>query len=156
MSAPPSTRIVPPYLFICVGVAVLIVVAGYFVFPSLRPSTPSAMGVDAIAARLAPVSTVEFASSAPAAAPTLRTGEAVYSSVCVVCHGTGVAGAPKFGDKKAWAPRIAQGFDVLVKHATEGYKAMPPKGGNADLDPQEVARAVAWMADHAGASFKEP
>jgi cytochrome c5 len=154
MSAPPSTRIVPPYLFIFVAVAVLIVVAGYFVFPPLRPNSPAAMSPEAIAARLAPVSTVELASSAPA--PTLRTGEAVYSSVCVVCHGTGVAGAPKFGDKKAWAPRIAQGFDVLVKHATEGYKGMPPKGGNADLDPQEVARAVAWMADHAGASFKEP
>jgi cytochrome c5 len=156
MSAPPSTRIVPQYLFVFVAVAVLIVAAGYFVFPPLRPSSPAVMSPEATAARLAPVSTVELASSAPAAAPTLRTGEAVYSSVCVVCHGTGVAGAPKFGDKKAWAPRIAQGFDVLVKHATEGYKAMPPKGGNADLDPQEVARAVAWMADHAGASFKEP
>jgi len=67
-----------------------------------------------------------------------------------------VAGAPKAGDKKAWAPRIAQGYDTLVKHATEGYKGMPPKGGGADLDPQEVARAVAWMANQGGASFKEP
>jgi len=154
MSAPPSTRIVPQYLFIFVAVAVLIVVAGYFVFPPLRPSSPAAMSPEATAARLAPVSRVELAPSAPA--PTLRSGDAVFASLCVACHGAGVAGAPKAGDKKAWAPRIAQGYDTLVKHATEGYKGMPPKGGGADLDPQEVARAVAWMANQGGASFKEP
>jgi len=152
--SPPSPRIVPRSLVIVVAVAVLIVVAGSYVFPPLRPSTPTAMSADAIAARLVPVARLEFASSAPA--PTLRAGEAVYAGLCVACHGAGVAGAPKLGDKKAWAPRIAQGFDTLVKHATEGYKGMPPKGGGADLDPQEVARAVAWMADQGGASFKEP
>jgi cytochrome c5 len=154
MSAPPTSRIVPLYLVASVVAAALVVVVGIFVFPPLHASTPASLTGDAIAKRLAPVSRLEFASSAPAHA--LKTGEAVYSGLCIACHGAGVAGAPKLGDKKAWAPRIAQGFDTLVKHATEGYKAMPPKGGGADLDPQEVARAVAWIADQGGASFKEP
>ena len=156
MAAPPSNRILPPYLAILVAVAALIVVAGHFVFRPLGAASKAAETPEAIAARLAPVSRVEFASAAGAAGHPLKSGEAVYGGLCVACHGAGVAGAPKFGDTKAWAPRIAQGFDTLVKHATEGFKAMPPKGGGADLDPQEVARAVAWMADHSGASFKEP
>jgi cytochrome c5 len=150
----PSTRIFPAYLIGYVIVAALVVVAGSFAFPPLRTLT-GAKTTDAIVARLAPVARVEFMPTG-AATHTLRTGEAVYSGLCVACHGTGAAGSPKFGDKKAWAPRIAQGFDTLVKHATEGYKTMPPKGGDANLDPQEVARAVAYMADQGGATFKEP
>jgi cytochrome c5 len=150
----PSTRIFPFYLVWYVVVAVLVVVAGSFAFPSPRALT-GYKTADAIAERLAPVAHLEFM---PAGGMTkaLRSGEAVYSGLCVACHGTGAAGSPKFGDKKAWAPRIAQGFDTLVKHATEGYKAMPPKGGDANLDPQELARAVAYMADQGGATFKEP
>jgi cytochrome c5 len=86
----------------------------------------------------------------------LQSGQAVYNAVCVACHGTGAAGAPKAGDAGAWAARIAQGYDTLVQHAVQGIRAMPPKGGNADLDNIEVARAVAYMANQAGAKFKEP
>jgi len=150
----PSKRLFPPYLLIYVAAAVVIVVAGTWLFPPLHAKTPEEMSPDAVAARLAPVARLDFASSGPAHAA--RPGQAVYAGLCVACHGTGVAGAPALGDRKAWAPRIAQGYDTLVKHATEGYKGMPPKGGGADLDPQEVARAVAWMADQGGASFKEP
>ena len=150
----PSKRIAPLYLLGFVAAAVLIAVLGVFVFAPAHTAAPGAMTAEAIAARLAPVAHAEFASAAPA--HVLRAGEAVYAGLCVACHGTGLAGAPKLGDKKAWGPRIAQGFDTLVKHATEGFKAMPPKGGGTDLDPQEVARAVAWMADQGGASFKEP
>ena len=82
------------------------------------------------------------------------------SDTCTACHGAGIAGAPKTGDAAAWAPRIKQGYDTLVKHAVEGFKGnagvMPAKGGNADLDPLEVARAVVYMANKSGASFKEP
>jgi cytochrome c5 len=154
MSAPPSSRIVPPYLFAVVAAAVLVAVAGMYLFPPLQAKTPSELGPDAIARRLAPVARLEVAGNGPAHA--LKTGDTVYAGLCVACHGSGAAGAPKLGDRKAWKPRIAQGFDTLVKHATEGYKGMPPKGGGTDLDPQEVARAVAWMADQGGASFKEP
>jgi len=150
----PSKRIFPLNLLAYVVVAVLIAVLGNFEFAPPEVTAPAAMSAEAIAARLAPVARLEFASTAPA--HTLKAGEAVYAGLCVACHGAGVAGAPKLGDKAAWGPRIKQGFDTLVKDATEGYKAMPPKGGGADLDPQEVARAVAWMADQGGASFKEP
>jgi cytochrome c5 len=155
MSQSPSKRIFPTYLLWFVAGGVVVVVAGSFAFPPLHAKTPAAMSADAIAARLAPVARLEFVPSGTAT-HTLRGGEAVYSGLCVACHGTGAAGSPKLGDKKAWGPRIAQGFDTLVKHATEGYKTMPAKGGDASLDPQEVARAVAWMADQGGASFKEP
>ncbi|MGZ9075838.1 MAG: c-type cytochrome, partial [Burkholderiaceae bacterium] len=68
----------------------------------------------------------------------------------------GIAGAPRTGDVAAWAPRTKQGFEVLVKHAVEGFKAMPAKGGNPNLDPIEVARAVAFIANQSGGKFKEP
>jgi cytochrome c5 len=150
-----SKHIYPLNLLAYVAVAVLIVVLGNFAFPPPEAKAPGAMSSDAVAARLAPVARLQFASTAAAAHPP-QAGEAVYAGLCVACHGAGVAGAPKLGDKTAWGPRIKQGFDTLVKHATEGYKGMPPKGGGADLDPQDVARAVAWMADQGGASFKEP
>jgi cytochrome c5 len=155
MSEPAATRIYPRYLLVFAAVGVLVVLVGSFLFRPLHAKTPADISADAIAARLAPVARVELMPT-ETASHTARTGEAVYSGLCVACHGTGAAGSPKFGDKKAWGPRIAQGFDTLVKHATEGYKAMPPKGGDASLDPQEVARAVAYMADQAGASFKAP
>jgi cytochrome c5 len=150
----PSKFSLPLGPLVFVGVAALIAALGNVVFAPLDAIAPGSTPA-AIAARLAPVGHVEFAAVAPAA-HAVKTGEAVYAGLCVACHGSGVAGAPKFGDRTAWGPRIAQGFDTLVKHATEGFKGMPPKGGGADLDPTEVARAVAWMADHGGASFKEP
>jgi cytochrome c5 len=75
---------------------------------------------------------------------------------CTACHATGAAASPKTGDTAAWTPRIKQGYDTLVKHAVEGFKAMPAKGGNADLDPIEVARGVVYMANQSGGKFKEP
>lgn len=109
---------------------------------------------EAVAERLKPIGTVAFAEGG--GAKVLQAGEAVFKASCAACHATGAAGAPKAGDTAAWAPRIKEGYETLVKHATEGFKAMPAKGGNADLDPLEVARAVAYMANQAGAKFKEP
>ena len=150
-----SKRIFPPYLIGFVLAAIVVFVVGLVIVGPATSATASQMTAEAIAARMAPVSSIELAAAGGAPHPA-RAGEAVYSGLCVACHGAGVAGSPKLGDKSAWKPRIAQGFETLVKHATEGYKGMPPKGGGADLDPQEVARAVAWMADQGGASFKEP
>jgi cytochrome c5 len=67
-----------------------------------------------------------------------------------------MAGAPKTGDNGAWGARLAQGYDTILKHAIEGIRAMPAKGGNPDLDNLEVARAVVFMTNKSGASFKEP
>lgn len=85
-----------------------------------------------------------------------KAGKEVYDAVCVSCHGSGALGAPKFDSKGDWAGRLGQGFDTLVKHAIEGIRQMPPRGGDGDLSDIEVARAVAYMANSAGASFKEP
>jgi len=87
-------------------------------------------------------------------------GDAVYGQVCKTCHEAGLAGAPKMGDKGAWGPRIAQGQSTVTQHAVAGFQGktgvMPPKGGNADLTENEVARAVVFMANQAGADWKEP
>ncbi len=74
-------------------------------------------------------------------------GKATYDSVCKMCHGTGMAGAPKTGDKAAWADRIAQGTDVLNDHAIKGFKGMPPKGARPSLSDEEVIAATAYMID---------
>ena len=72
-------------------------------------------------------------------------GEEVYQSACVVCHGAGVAGAPKLDDAAAWEPRLAQGIEVLYEHAIGGINAMPAKGGNTSLSDEAVKAAVDYM-----------
>lgn len=111
---------------------------------------------EAVAARISPVADQGFTLKDESGPKVLQSGNAVYTAFCAACHDTGAAGAPKAGDSAAWAPRIAQGYDTLVLHATKGIRAMPAKGGNPDLDDVEVARAVAFMANKGGASFKEP
>jgi len=96
----------------------------------------------------APVSAPARAASAvPAAAggTDLATGKAVYEKTCQVCHAAGIAGAPKAGDKAAWAAHLAHGMDDLHKNAIKGIKAMPPKGGNPSLSDAEVKAAVDYM-----------
>ena len=85
----------------------------------------------------------------------LKAGAEVYKAQCAACHEQGVAGAPKFGDAGAWAPRIRTGFDALVTSSIKGKGAMPPQAGG-DHDDVEIARAVAYMANAAGAKFAEP
>jgi cytochrome c5 len=86
----------------------------------------------------------------------LKTGEQVYRDTCFACHATGVANAPKFGDKKAWAPLIKEQQQELTAHAWVGVRGMPAKGGRADLALEEFARAAAYMARAGGASWKDP
>ncbi len=81
-------------------------------------------------------------------------GKAIYDHLCTSCHTAGIAGAPKLGDKAMWGPRIAQGIDTLIKHATEGYHGpdgnfMPAKGGNPALSDEQVQNAVHWIVDQA-------
>ena len=85
--------------------------------------------------------------AAPAAAAPAGTrhGKKVYDTGCVACHGAGIAGAPKFGDKAAWAPRIKTGMDALYNAALKGKGAMPPKGGNTALPDADVKAAVDFM-----------
>jgi cytochrome c5 len=99
---------------------------------------------------------VPVAGGAPAPAGAgidLTDGKAVFDSACAACHGTGIAGAPRVGDKAAWAPRIAQGTATLEKHAIEGYQGsagvMPPKGGRTDLPNDAVRAAVEYLESQA-------
>lgn len=71
-------------------------------------------------------------------------GEKLYRSACVVCHASGVANAPKLGDKQAWAPFLAQGADALLATVLKGKGAMPPRGGTA-ADEASLRAAVAYM-----------
>ncbi|MEQ9545728.1 MAG: cytochrome c5 family protein [Marinobacter sp.] len=108
---------------------------------------------DEIRARIAPVgevcvqgddcgsaaAPVEEASSGP------RSGEEVYSAVCMACHDTGAAGAPKKGDAAAWSPRIDKGLETLVDHAINGFNAMPAKGGCSNCPDEEIEAAVEFL-----------
>jgi cytochrome c5 len=88
-----------------------------------------------------------LAAAAATAAPKadLALGEKTFNATCVACHGSGVLGAPKLGDKASWAPRIKQGVPTLYKHALEGFKMMPAKGGNAGLKDNELQAAIDFM-----------
>jgi cytochrome c5 len=72
-------------------------------------------------------------------------GEAVYEKACKACHAMGVAGAPKTGDKEAWAPRIEKGNDALFGSVKNGFNAMPPMGGCMTCSDEELRSAVAYL-----------
>ncbi len=78
----------------------------------------------------------------------LDIGQQHYEQVCHICHGAGLAGAPKFGDKADWAPRIADGMATMVKRAIEGYKAMPPKGTCTNCSDDDIKKTVEYMVSH--------
>lgn len=111
---------------------------------------------EAVAARIRPVAEEGYTLKDANAPKSLQSGEAVYAASCGACHNSGAANAPKFADKADWAPRIATGYEALLKSALNGVGAMPAKGGNPDLDDVEIARTVVHMANAAGAKFKEP
>jgi len=89
--------------------------------------------------------------AAPAAAQAAaagRSAEEIYKK-CTVCHATGAAGAPKFGDKAAWGPRIAKGKETLYAHAISGFNSMPAKGLCFDCSDEEIKATVDYMVDNA-------
>ncbi len=113
-----------------------------------EPAAPAGAGAAPAAASASEASAPAPAAPAAAAAPQASAGEVgkkVYESTCQMCHAAGVAGAPKFGDKAAWAPRIAQGKAKLYESALHGKGAMPPKGTYAGSD-DDVKAAVDYMA----------
>jgi len=152
----------PKQLVVAVAGFFLVIVLGIILLVSFVTNVPlSGAGSDgqnaqAITARLRPVAEEGFTLIDPDAPRVLQAGAAVYAATCAACHDSGAAGAPKTGDNAGWGVRLAQGYDTLLKHAIEGIRAMPAKGGNPDLDEVEVARAVVFMTNKSGASFKEP
>ena len=148
-------------LGVLVGIAVVLYVLARIVAANTQEkhvvSDPANQAV--VAERIEPVAKVAIAgqdNSALAPAPAASAapaedlgGEEVFNMACMACHGAGVAGAPKMGDKAAWGPRIAKGADTLHKHAIEGFQGsagfMPPKGGRADLADKSIINAVDYM-----------
>ena len=150
----PKQLITVVVLSFVIPIAIIVLLVIYVTGAKRESAGASSMTPEAIAERLRPVGKVVLA--AAGGARELQGGEAVYTLACGACHTAGVAGAPKTGDAAGWKPRLAQGYDTLVKHAVEGFKTMPAKGGNASLDPIEVARAVVYMSNQSGAKFSEP
>jgi cytochrome c5 len=101
---------------------------------------------------IAPVAAVEVA-AADTEVAAAKSGADVVKASCAMCHATGMMNSPKIGDAAQWKPRIAQGYETLVKHAIEGIRTMPAKGGNPALTDGEIAAAVADMANQSGANF---
>ncbi|MDP2031107.1 MAG: c-type cytochrome [Thiobacillus sp.] len=119
-----------------------------------QPDTTSEAALKATAERIKPVAQL---AALDANAPKVeKSGQEVYDAVCTSCHAAGALGAPKFENKGDWGPRNSQGYDTLVKNAIEGIRMMPARGGDGDLSDVEVARAVAYMANSAGAKFAPP
>jgi cytochrome c5 len=105
----------------------------------------------AVMARIQKVGRIELGGGSR----TLKSGEEVFKAQCTTCHTAGLIGAPKFGDVAAWAPRLKTGFEALLNSALKGKNAMAPQAGGA-FDALEIGRAVAYMANAAGARFEEP
>lgn len=144
-------------MMVTIAVAALTITIATLMGGVLGKGAPADMGAEATAARIAPVGMLNTGAAIAAPAPVAaavstpstaaaRSGDDVYNSSCVACHGTGAAGAPKLGDIAAWAPRIATGIDALLGSATNGKGAMPPKGTCASCSSGDLKAAVEYMA----------
>ena len=129
------------YLAIAIAVVLIAVVVPF----SMMGKGSNSGASDDVESRIAPVAKIEM--QAGGSDGGVKDGKTVYNTVCAGCHGAGVLGAPKFGDKAAWAPRIAQGMPTLVNHAINGIRSMPPRGGAASLSDDEVKAGVQYMVD---------
>ena len=150
-------------------ITIIVLLAQYAVGGISPDKSNLALSKEAVAERLKPVGTLALTNLSPQAgsvqnvktspakimaAPVVVSGgpgkiQAIYSASCSACHTSGAAGAPKLGDKQAWAPRIESGSEVLYISAIKGKKAMPPKGGNVSLSNKDVKAVVDYMVSKA-------
>jgi cytochrome c5 len=146
------------------GILVIVAFGLYFGASAISSSTQEANALEdpllkaSVAERIAPIgkvavsgednSAVEEKVAAPVALKDMP-GEEVFNTTCVACHGSGLAGAPKVGDKAAWAPRVAEGADTLHQHAINGFTGksgvMPAKGGMTSVTDASIMAAVDYM-----------
>ena len=109
----------------------------------------SADSADEAELRIQPVARVEMQKAVAPSDGKPRSAEAVYNAICKACHDAGVAGAPKTGDKAAWAPRIAAGSAAMLKSVINGKNAMPPRAGDASLSDDELKAALEYLVGKA-------
>lgn len=138
-------------IFSFVAPVFIIIGLVFFVVSDKKPAAGASNMEKSVSERVQKVGAVEIRD----ANRPLKSGEAVYQAQCVACHGAGVAGAPKFGDKGAWGGRLKAGLDGLVTSALKGKGAMAAQGGG-DHSDVEIARAVAYLANSGGGKFAEP
>jgi len=150
----PKQLVVTIVLSFVIPIVVLIMLASWVTTGDRKAAGSDALGAEATALRIAPVAMIELVdTSGPVE---LRAGDQVYNMACAACHDSGVAGAYKFGDQVAWAAPIGTGLQSMIASVINGKGAMPARGGNPSLDDIEIARAVVYMTNAAGASFEEP
>jgi cytochrome c5 len=123
----------------------------YFVTSDKKPAAGAVNVEKATAARIQKIGVVEIRD----VNRQLKTGEEVFKAQCSACHTSGAAGAPKFGDATAWAPRVKTGYEALLTSAVKGKGAMGAQGGG-DLETLEIGRAVVYLANGSGGKFDEP
>ena len=138
-----------------VGITVLLYVVAQIIGDA--PKAQAAGDAKAVAERIKPVGDVTVRGNTvmdviiPAAQASDDAGKKLFEGTCKTCHGMGIAGAPKFGDKAAWKDRIAQGDDKLYEHAIKGFQGksgfMPAKGGSTASDA-DVKAAVDYMVSN--------
>lgn len=150
-------------------ITIIVLLAQYVTGGISAGNVDSVMYKELVAKRVMPVGSLVLVNSSPQVEssqnkktgqvkpmvpPTVASGglgqvEEIYSSSCSACHASGAAGAPKLGDKDAWAPRIKSGSEILYNSAIQGKKAMPPKGGNISLSNEDVKAVVDYMVTKA-------
>ena len=136
-----------------VPIVVILLLVNYVVADKAPAAGSDGLSAEAVARRIQPVGRVEIKDASDPAS--LKSGEQVYAAQCVACHGTGVAGAPKFGDAVAWGPRVKTGYDALLASTLKGKGAMAAQGGG-DFGEVEIGRAVVYMANQGGGKLDEP
>jgi cytochrome c5 len=151
----PKQLVIVLVLSFVVPIIVIILLAKLATSGRIYDKDSPAMSSEEVGKRIRPVAEVALGAAGPAG-KLLKTGEEVYRSVCMACHATGIAKAPKFGDRRDWARRVGEGQKKLVQTAIKGAGPMPARGGAFDLSDIEVERAVVYMANAAGAKFREP
>ena len=132
-------------------IPVFIIIGLVYYVTSANKTAPGGDTERAVAERIQKVGTVEVRD----ANRPMKAGQEVYKAQCAACHDAGAAGAPKFADAGAWAPRLKTGYDALVNSALKGKGAMGAQAGG-EFEDFEIGRAVVHMANSAGGKFTEP
>lgn len=150
----PKQLIIVILLSFLVPIAIIVVLSQLITTGINTGKDNPALSAEAVATRIKPVGMVEVTD--PNAPKVEKSGKQIVDTVCAACHVTGALNAPKVGDKAAWGKLIGVGAERLTQSAIKGVRQMPPRGGSPDLSDIEIARAVVYLANQSGASFKEP
>ena len=139
-----------------VPIIIILLLVNYVDFSNKEGSGSNSMSKEQIVKRIAPVAQINYKD--PNAPIVYKKGEEVYQSLCISCHGTGAAGAPKLGNIADWTTRLGQGFDGLLHSLLQGKGAMQPRAGAAtdDYSDYELARAVVYLVNSSGGKLAQP